>query len=241
MTTPDYQALFISDLHLSPEHPKLITLFLDYLSKTAIHSQALYILGDFFEFWIGNDDPEPLYQEIQQALQQASQTTNIYFMPGNRDFLLGSTWCQTAGMTLLADPSVITINNQTILLSHGDLYCTGDTSYQRYRYWVRKPWLQRCFLSLPLTWRLKIASNIHQAGRQKQKTYLKPIDIHEETIKHYSQKYQSNRLIHGHTHRLGWHNHSHCQRWVLGDWRDKATDLCIFHSGKWQLRDHQPT
>ncbi|WP_235602894.1 UDP-2,3-diacylglucosamine diphosphatase [Piscirickettsia litoralis] len=147
MTTPLYQALFISDLHLSPEQPKLIELFLDYLTDTARHSQALYILGDFFEFWIGDDDPEPLYQKIQKALQQLSthQHTKIYFMPGNRDFLLGQTWCQAAGITLLTDPTVITINNQNILLSHGDLYCTDDTSYQRYRHWVRKPWLQRCF------------------------------------------------------------------------------------------------
>ncbi|WP_235602895.1 metallophosphoesterase family protein [Piscirickettsia litoralis] len=95
-------------------------------------------------------------------------------------------------------------------------------------------------MSLPLSWRLKVANKIHSAGRKKQAGYSKPIDINQKAIQHYSHHYQSNTLIHGHTHRLGWHQHTNTQRWVLGDWRDHATDLCIFSSGKWQLRDHLP-
>lgn len=153
--------LLISDLHLQEERPDITRAFLDLLDGRARHATALYILGDFFEAWIGDDAMTPFQQSICQALRQLSDSgTAVYLMHGNRDFLIGQDFCKAAGCTLLADPSVVTLGGERVLLMHGDTLCTRDVAYLKMRRYLRNPvslWILR---HLPLSTRQKLARKL---------------------------------------------------------------------------------
>lgn len=218
------KTLFISDLHLEAQCPELTRLFLDFLAHHATQAEALYILGDWFAAWIGDDDRTELSEHISIALQKiAQQGIAIYFMPGNRDFLLGEQYLKTVGACLLTDPTVINLYGTPTLLMHGDTLCTDDKNYQRFRKIVRSPWLQKIFLALPLSVRRFIASHLRKKSRQTQAYVASEIsDAKQEEIERVMKLYHVNLLIHGHTHRPAIHsfelNGVTMQRIVLSDW-----------------------
>ncbi len=158
---------FIADLHLSESHPQLTALFQKFIQEKAVHAQAVYILGDLFDFWIGDDENSPLVQTIKQTICSLTERgVACYFIHGNRDFLIGKTFARDTGMTLLPEYAVIDLFGTPTLLCHGDTLCTDDHSYQKFRRTVHQKWLQRLFLLLPLTLRLNIATKIRKQSKQ---------------------------------------------------------------------------
>ena len=216
--------LLISDLHLQEERPDITQAFLHFLQARAPKAQALYILGDFFEVWVGDDAMTPYQHNIAQALKQlADSGTAVFLMHGNRDFMLGQGFCRAAGCTLLPDPSLIELNGERVLLMHGDSLCTQDQAYMRLRRWLRNPislWLLR---NLPLRTRHKLARKLR--NESKMQTRQKAADIIDVTAAEVAPlmfKHGVHTLIHGHTHRPATHvvamPDKEGQRIVLGDW-----------------------
>lgn len=217
--------LIISDLHLCEANAEATALFLKFLKQEAAHSEALYILGDLFEFWIGDDDLTPYHRQIINALANLKNDgTQLYIMHGNRDFLLGKRFCAMTHATLLPDASIITPYDQSLLLTHGDALCTDDVRYQRYRRWVDQRWLQWAFLKLPLTWRRRIAiklrhSNPHAYRDDRPINQPDIADVNRLSVLNAFQQHQVRHIIHGHTHRYAIHYYPEKkQRIVLGDW-----------------------
>lgn len=220
---------FISDLHLHPQRPDLTAAFMHFLQALPADCLHLYILGDLFDSWIGDDDPATWLIPIKQALQCSSQCNiPISLMPGNRDCFLGRLFCQQAGLHLLHDPSIIVHpNGQTrILLMHGDSLCTLDKAYMRLRTCLHTPWLRRLLVSLPLSIRQWIARRARQysdhANQHKPKLIM---DVNPASVQTQLQQHQCDWLIHGHTHRPAIHTlkteHPDTRpqlRVVLGDW-----------------------
>jgi UDP-2,3-diacylglucosamine hydrolase len=213
--------LFISDLHLSPADPATVAAFRDFLAGTARTAQALYILGDLFEYWLGDDQLDDafygdLLREIA-TLQQANVA--VYFMAGNRDFLPGQRFAQTAKLTILPDPSLVTIDGQRLLLAHGDAYCTDDLAYQRYRKLARNRVVQWIWLHLPRRVRNREAEKLRAKSKaMNQQKSMAIMDVNEDAIASELQKYTTPVLIHGHTHKPHLHLYPQGQRWVLPDW-----------------------
>jgi UDP-2,3-diacylglucosamine hydrolase len=230
---PQYaSALLISDIHLTPSMPLTAQRFFDFCEKDAPHAESVFILGDLFEYWVGDDAflHSPFQQEVKHALANLATKTKIYYVHGNRDFLIGSTFLKNTGMTLLHDPALIEIAQQQYIVSHGDSLCTADIGYQVFRHWVRKPWLQKLFLQLPLGWRRAIANHLRtssytkyqraaKASRQKNRIRT---DVTQEACAALIKQYSCNRLIHGHTHLPAHHQEQLGElawdRWVLSDW-----------------------
>lgn len=216
--------LFISDLHLNPANPELIALTLEFLGSQTRNIQALYILGDLFNSWIGDDLVADEFLPVIDKFQQLSQQgVKIYLMVGNRDFLLGDEFSKQAGCQILTDPTIIDLYGTPTLLMHGDTLCTDDTAYQRYRYWTRISFLQQLFLKLPLRFRQGIANKIKQKSQeQKQFKSSMIMDVNQQTVMDTMQNHAVYQLIHGHTHRPAIHEFSiadHAtRRIVLGDW-----------------------
>ncbi len=238
--------LFISDLHLHSTRPETSKLFLNFLNTKAKTANALYILGDFFEAWIGEDNYNIHDNTIIQGLTEFSKTgIPLFFMQGNRDFLINHIFAKKIKCTLLPDPYLLEIEGQRILLMHGDLLCTKDIGYQWFRKFVRHPIIKRVFLNLPLFLRRKIAGTLRMtSSRPKQKDLKKPneplksplknsshekYDVTQQAVHHYLQTYQADCLIHGHTHREGIHqfelNGVSKKRFVLGDWEETGSVL----------------
>ena len=225
-------ALLISDLHLTPSMPLTAQRFFDFCEKDASQAEAVFILGDLFEYWVGDDaaSHSPFQHEVKQALANLSSKVKTYYIHGNRDFLLGSAFLKKTGMTLLVDPSVAEIAGNKYLLAHGDALCTADIGYQIFRSWVRKPWLQKLFLALPITWRRSIANQLRMNShanyaRGVQASYQQnqiKTDVTKEACAVILREYSCDQLIHGHTHRPSHHQESlggqTWQRWVLSDW-----------------------
>ena len=225
-------ALLISDLHLTPSMPLTAQRFFDFCEKDASQAEAVFILGDLFEYWVGDDavSHSPFQNEVKQALSNLSNKVKTYYIHGNRDFLLGSTFLKKTGMTLLADPSLVEIAGNQYLLTHGDVLCTADIGYQMFRGWVRKPWLQKLFLALPIDWRRSIANHLRMNShahytRSTQASYKQnqiKMDVTKEACASLLGAHSSDKLIHGHTHKPGHHQESlgnqTWQRWVLSDW-----------------------
>ncbi len=234
--------LFISDLHLQPDQPHIAKIFLQFLQEQASQATRLYILGDLFEAWIGDDDLNAFNLQIIQALKQAAQTgLSIYFMRGNRDFLISKKFSSSAGITLLTDPSVIDLYGKRTLLMHGDSLCTLDRKHQRFRRVTHHPFFHKLVLSLPLKWRRQIGAWLRQQSRQHQSQLSDSImDICQETAASQMQTYQTPLLIHGHTHRPGFHqlefNNQSGQRIVLGAWHHAGHVLACSHTG-YELRE----
>ncbi len=219
--------LFISDLHLSSDHPEITRQFVAFLRNEARQAQHLYILGDLFEFWIGDDDPDPTYQEIQAALLQLTQAgVGCSVMHGNRDFLLGNQFCARTGCTLLMEGVVVTPYGEPVLLTHGDALCTDDVSYQRLRRIVRNPVVQWLFTHLPLSRRERIANRI-RSGSQKHTRQAASIimDVNPAAVRQAFAASKIRTMIHGHTHRPAIHRDGELTRIVLGDWYTQGSVL----------------
>lgn len=210
---------FISDLHLDASRPRTLDAWKHFLSETA--GQAVFILGDLFEAWIGDDAcrQDAFEAEAINALHQAAQCRWIGFMPGNRDFLVGSTLLQNIDVHPVADPAILEAHGQRILLTHGDLLCLEDVSYQRFRLQVRDPNWQRLFLAKPLSERRELARNMRDASRQHQNDMAAWADIDPRAALDWLTKAQCSALVHGHTHRPGSQTIAPgYERHVLTDW-----------------------
>lgn len=218
---------FIADLHLSDSHPQLTALFQKFIQEKAVHAQAVYILGDLFDFWIGDDENSPLVQTIKQTIRSLTERgIACYFIHGNRDFLIGKTFARDTGMTLLPEYAVIDLFGTPTLLCHGDTLCTDDHSYQKFRRTVHQKWLQHLFLLLPLTLRLNIATKIRKQSKQdKQHKTADIMDVNPVFTHETVQRFHTPLLIHGHTHRENIHRNAGYTRIVLGDWRDNYASI----------------
>ncbi|MEN4572826.1 UDP-2,3-diacylglucosamine diphosphatase [Pantoea agglomerans] len=228
------RTLFIADLHLCQEEPAITAGFLHFLQREAPHCDALYILGDLFEAWIGDDDPNPLHQQVARALR--ALPVPVYFIHGNRDFLIGRRFAQACGMTLLPEEQVLTLYGRRLLIMHGDTLCTDDAGYLRFRAKVHNPWIQRLFLALPLWIRNRIAARMRadskQANQHKSQTIM---DVNQEAVVATMLRQQVPLLIHGHTHRPAIHTLSlqgeTAQRAVLGAWHSRGSMIQLDASG----------
>ena len=218
--------LFISDLHLSVQRPKITTLFLRFLKQRASQAEHLYILGDLFDAWIGDDDIEEPIQEVVNGLSLLSQQgVAISFLAGNRDFLLGQGFADRCNLNLMGEKTVINCYGQSILILHGDQLCTDDIQYQQARLQLRNPKLITDFLSKPLVERRAIAKQYRQMSGEKTSLLAADImDVNQQTVLKELQDFSVNSMIHGHTHRQHIHKinelSSDAKRVVLGDWSE---------------------
>ncbi len=237
------QRLFISDLHLSPEQPALLSHFLGFLRHRARQASELYILGDLFDHWIGDDDDGPEYRRVIHALRALVDAGTVcLLMPGNRDFLLGRRFARASGCRSLPDPCLIQITGQAVLLMHGDLLCSDDIPYQRFRRLVRNPLIKQLFMLQPLHRRRRMASAYRTRSRtaiaNKQPAIM---DVSTRTVEYYLRRYQAERLIHGHTHQPADHHllvDEHARtRMVLADWRALGeavqAEALVEQEGRW--------
>lgn len=220
--------LFISDLHLEAEKPELTAFFLNFLSQKGQGLDALYILGDFFEVWVGDDERLPLHERVADTLKAlADQGTAVYLMNGNRDFLLGETFAARCSASLLGETHRIDLYGQPTLLMHGDALCTRDTEYQKFRAMSRNPQWQAMMLGRPLKDRQLLARQLRQMSMAKNQGKAETImDVTEEEVVAVMERADCSVLIHGHTHRPAVHEVKLAsgtgQRIVLGDWHEST-------------------
>ncbi|AKD38597.1 UDP-2,3-diacylglucosamine hydrolase [Pasteurella multocida subsp. multocida OH4807] len=229
---------FIADLHLSEKRPYLTQLFCDFMQKQAPQAESLYILGDLFDFWIGDDETSPLIEKVKGELTHLSaQGVKVYFQHGNRDFLIGAKFAQDCHLTLLPTYQLITLYDEKILLCHGDTLCIDDVAYQRYRQKVHQKWRQWLFLCLPLKLRLRIAEKIRAKSQTDKKSKSQEImDVNPEFVRQTFTQFEVKKMIHGHTHRQNIHHiPPHFTRIVLGDWGETASILEINQLGQLQF------
>ncbi|MES2320891.1 MAG: UDP-2,3-diacylglucosamine diphosphatase [Pseudomonadota bacterium] len=218
-------ALFVSDLHLQPSHPHTRAAFFAFLEERAMASEALYLLGDLFEYWAGDDDlDDPFHETIVKALRAVSDAgVAVYWIAGNRDFLVGAPFAAAAGLTLLAEPHVIDIAGQRIALVHGDAQCTDDLKYMAFRAQVRDPAWQAQFLAMPLAQRKAIIAGMREGSRAAHGTKSYEImDVTPEAVSALYAATASTTIIHGHTHRPALHLDGSQRRFVLPDWEPDA-------------------
>lgn len=222
----------ISDLHLEVGRPETTTLLLDFLSGPARRARALYILGDLFEVWFGDDGADEMALDVAAALKAlAAGGTAVFFLHGNRDFLLGEDYCRRAGMTLLTEPVILDDAKPPTALLHGDTLCTDDHDYQRFRQRVRNPDWQARMLSRPLWWRRILARFARALSRRRNRGKPATImDVNPAAVSRYFGDLGIQRMIHGHTHRPAIHHLNvegrSCERIVLGDWHGQVGSLC---------------
>lgn len=215
----------ISDLHLSEQRPQMLVLFQQFLNKISVEGNQLFILGDFFDYWIGDDDLSEFHQQVISSLAEASDKgLTLFFMHGNRDFLIGKRFATLAKVNLIKDPYDFVHNDLKIRLTHGDLLCTDDKSYQRFRKIVRSTWFQTLYLSLPLGVRRFIAQKTRAKSQAKNKSYPN-IDVTPIGVERYGHGFDI--LIHGHTHKFAIHQEQGFQRFVLSDWFEKGSYIKI--------------
>lgn len=220
------KTFFIADLHLSEKSPHLLSLFRHFMQQIAPQADALYILGDLFDFWVGDDEQSALIDEVKHLIQQlVDRGIPCYFCCGNRDFLLGKKFASDCGLILLPDYKSLDLYGIPTLICHGDTLCSDDIRYQRFRKLVHQSWLQWLFKCLPLKFRLKLANKIRQKTVQdKQGKAVEIMDINQATMVQLCEQYQVKQLIHGHTHRPNIHPPQNgIKRMVLGDWGEKLS------------------
>ena len=229
--------LFIADLHLQTEEPAITAGFLRFLQGEARHADALYILGDLFEAWIGDDDPNPLHREIASALKALVDSgVPCFFIHGNRDFLLGKRFARESGMILLAEETVLDLYGRRVLIMHGDTLCTDDTGYLAFRAKVHTPWIQTLFLALPLFIRSRIAAKMRAGSKAANSSKSMTImDVNPQAVVSVMEKHQVQWLIHGHTHRPYMHdltvNGKPAHRVVLGAWHTEGSMIKVTPDG----------
>jgi len=223
--------LFISDLHLAPERPDIIKLFVQFMHEQASQAESLYILGDFVEYWLGDDDTAEGLSEAFNCMHQASENgLNIFLMHGNRDFLMGEEFAARTGCTLIHEPYIANFDNDAVLLLHGDILCTDDIRYQELRKMLRNPAWQEDFLSKPLEERVQMALALRKQSQEE--TQMKAADIMDVNQRAVEQAFKDHHvclMIHGHTHRPAIHemeiNGKPAKRIVLGDWYSQGSVL----------------
>ena len=224
-------SIFVSDLHLCTTRPAINRLFFDFLRGPAARAGALYILGDLFEYWAGDDDGDTFNASVLAALRELSgRGVALYLMHGNRDFLIGSRFSTACGAQLLPDPTRVDLYGTPTLLMHGDTLCTDDVRYQDFRAKVRTPEWQQQFLSQPVAARKQIIAGLRTENAAAKKLKSKAImDVTVATVEARLRDHGYPRLIHGHTHRPALHEHSvdgkRCERWVLADWYTSGSYL----------------
>ncbi|WP_216782662.1 UDP-2,3-diacylglucosamine diphosphatase [Candidatus Profftia tarda] len=230
--------LFTADLHLREQEPEITNGFLRFLKLNVYKADALYILGDFFEYWIGDDDPQPLHREIAAALRGiATAKVPCYFIHGNRDFLLGKRFAKECRMTLLPQEKRISLYGHRIIIMHGDTLCTDDIDYQRYACKVHNQIIQKIFLCLPICTRLNIVAKMR--CRSQMINRCKPeaiMDVNPQEVINVLERNNADWLIHGHTHRLAVHdiaiqNGKRAKRAVLGAWHHNGSMLSVTPEG----------
>lgn len=233
--------LFISDLHLEEQRPDITQCFFNFLVTQAPQADALYILGDFFEAWIGDDERSAFQQSVIAALRKVTDSDlPVYLMRGNRDFLLGEDFMRASGCQALSDPAVIDLYGTPTLLVHGDSLCTDDVSHQRFRRFTQNHFYQRLFLCLPLRLRQWIARRVRNASRERfvAANYVM-VDVAQSAVEQAMAQHRVNRLIHGHTHRPGMHEfmlqNTSARRIVLGDWHKQGSVLYVPAQGEVKL------
>ncbi len=230
------ETLFISDLHLAPERPATVGLFLDFLSGRARGAGRLYILGDLFDAWIGDDDDASPYPEIRAGLRDLTGSgTECRLMHGNRDFLIGRGFCRDTGCTLLRDPCLIELDGEPVLLMHGDLLCTDDVDYQRFRRRIRNPLVKRLFLWKPLEARRRVAADYRKkSGAATADKRAEIMDVNQGTVTRFMGRHDATRLVHGHTHRPADHD------WVIGGRPVRRSVLAEWHADQGEVLVHRP-
>ena len=231
---------FIADLHLNESQPHITELFLQFMAEKAPLAEAVYILGDLFDFWIGDDEQSPLISQVKQAIRQVTEKgVPCYFICGNRDFLLGSCFARETGMQLLPDYQLIDLYGKKTVICHGDTLCIDDVKYQQFRQKVHQKWRQWLFLCLPLSLRIRIAQKIRAKSRlDKQHKSAEIMDVNPQFTAQVVEQYQAEWLIHGHTHRQAVHLCKNQRgstrlytRIVLGDWGETASILAVSAEG----------
>jgi UDP-2,3-diacylglucosamine hydrolase len=229
---------FISDLHLDPSRPGATAAFLSFLQGAALSLDRLYILGDLFESWIGDDDPDPHHRQVINALADYTrQQPRCFFMAGNRDFMIGSNFLQQTGLLILSDPTVIEIEAKKVLISHGDLYCTDDISYQRFRRLARNPLIMSLYRALPFGFRNRLVSKARsESQNSKQHKTAAIMDVNLQAITQAMREHGVHTMLHGHTHRPQEHQFdldgNPAMRIVLGDWYTDGPVLYWDDSGR---------
>ncbi|MGM9454172.1 UDP-2,3-diacylglucosamine diphosphatase [Legionella bozemanae] len=228
--------VFISDLHLHPEDQAIQERFNHFLEWARVSVKNIYILGDFFHAWAGDDALDDWSREIAYQLSSLKkQGINLFYMHGNRDFLLGKAFAHLAGWTILSEPTVIQLGPEKILLVHGDRYCAKDLAHQRFRLLTRNRIFTTLFLSLPLKYRERLVNQIRYRSQINTNKSMEEMDVVPEEIMKHMSYYQVTQLIHGHTHKPGitsyQNNEQNLKRYVLSDWDDKPQVLC-YHNTK---------
>ncbi|BCN24443.1 UDP-2,3-diacylglucosamine diphosphatase [Vibrio alfacsensis] len=229
--------LFISDLHLTPTRSDITECFVTFMRTEAIKAEALYVLGDLFEFWVGDDDKTPFADQIRSEFKALTDTgVSVFFIQGNRDFLLGKRFCKETGVTLLDDVCKIELYGQNAVILHGDTLCIDDVKYQEFRKTVHKPWLQWLFNRIPWFIKKRIVSKVQSDIRDdKQMKSLDIMDVNQKEVEYVLSTNNVNLMIHGHTHRPDIHNFvidgEQKTRIVLGDWYTQGSVLTVNPSG----------
>lgn len=239
-------ALFISDLHLSGERPAMSELFLAFMQQRVQPGDSLYVLGDLFEVWLGDDAASRDQLAVLKAMRAASlRGTRMYFMHGNRDFLAGDTFETMSGCRILADPTVIRLGDEPVLLMHGDTLCTDDHEYQAYRTRVRQPEFLNYFLSMPVEKRREVAEQYRSESERV--TRSKPMEIMDASQTEIERTMREHRvacMIHGHTHRQALHEFqldgAPARRYVLGDWY-RTGSVLVFDQRRYALNNFDIT
>ncbi|AJQ95855.1 UDP-2,3-diacylglucosamine diphosphatase [Gynuella sunshinyii] len=215
--------IFVSDMHLTDNKPDIAQAFFGFMDKYQQDISSIYLMGDLFEFWIGDQFNSPIVTQFKERLAKLSQHGSIFIQHGNRDFLIGKIFCQQTGAQLLPDPWRVTLHNTHTLLSHGDIFCTDDIAYQRLRSILRSKIVLFLTNTLPYPIRYFVAQRIRSGSRQRQQKEYEQTqmrsDINTQAVENTLYRYDAKLVIHGHTHKPGLHDHSNrCHRMVLGDW-----------------------
>ena len=225
----DMTTLFISDLHLEAQQPDIGEQFLAFLKGEARDAEALYILGDLFEVWLGDDDPNPYYQQMKAGLRKLADTgVPIYFMHGNRDFTIGEQFCEETGAALLNDPTVLNLYGRDVLLCHGDSLCTDDVQYQQVRAMTRDPAWQAMMLAKSTEERIAFAVQAREESIARGDSISDEImDVNADAVMATLREHNVDIMLHGHTHRPAVHDidmdGKHATRIVLGDWYEQGS------------------
>lgn len=233
LTRNKNHALFVSDVHLSENKPELTALFLKFLNEKAMFAQELYILGDLFNVWLGDDLIGSFELDIIAALRALTNSgVKTYFLAGNRDFFVSEEFLKLAGIAALSDPIEISLLNHKLLLTHGDLLCSADKLYQRYRSFVQHPLSRKIFLNFPKQVRRYIINKLRSRSKQyQQQQPISKLDVTEEGVQKILAQKQANTIIHGHIHRANTINHNVnnrlITRYVLGTWHHTGSYIVL--------------
>lgn len=222
------RTLFISDLHLTPDREDITSAFESFMRKDAKDADAVYILGDLFEFWVGDDDDTPFNVKILEIIKDLVESgVPCFFVQGNRDFLVGQRFTERTGATLLGDETLIDLYGRPTLIMHGDTLCTDDVKYQEFRAKVHQKWLQWVYNHTPLSWRKKLVKKVQSDAKSEKQTKSYDImDVNKDAVLDAMARHNADLLIHGHTHRPAFHDlENNKQRIVLGDWYTNSSIL----------------